>query len=128
MARLTNGRFPDGVVYKKKTNSSKIRYEIHHTIIEDFKPVVVFPIAKLYVEVFSVLSTIWSIRRRCLIGVTVVDGVVSILIRFVVCICFCCARVFIIELFNGVLPVGKCGIPTRRDVVNGVRIFEFWSF
>jgi len=108
MARLINGRFPDGVT-------------------EGLKPVVVFPMAKLCVEVFSVVLIIWSIIRRCLIGVTIVDGVVSILIRFVVCICFCCARVFIVELFNGVLPVGKCGIPTRRAFVNGVRIFVLWS-
>ncbi len=85
------------------------------------KPVVVFPMAKLCVEVFSVVLII----LRCLIGVIIVDGVVSILIRFVVCICFSCARVFIVVLFNGVLPVGKCGIPTRRAVVNGVRRFGF---
>jgi hypothetical protein len=75
------------------------------------------------VELFSVVFTICSIRRRCLIGVIIVEGVISILLRFVVCDCFCCARVFIVELCNGVLPVGKCGIPTRRAVVNGVRKF-----
>ena len=47
-----------------------------------------------------------------------VDDVASIFTRLVVCACLACARVLNVELFNGVLPVGK---PTRRAVASGVR-------
>jgi hypothetical protein len=93
------------------------------------KPVDVFAVNTLCDEIFSVefaffiVLTTGLIRRRCLAGVTTV---VSIFIRFVVCNCFC-VRNFIVELNNGVLPVGNCGIPTRRAVVKGVRKVEFES-
>jgi hypothetical protein len=91
-------------------------------------PVDVFVDNKLYDEIFSffIVSSTSLARRRCLTGVTIVDDVVSILQRFVVCNCFC-VRNFIVELSNGVLPVGNCGTPTRRVVVNGVRRVEFDS-
>ncbi len=78
------------------------------TIIEVLKPVDVFAVNTLCDEIFCVIFTFFIVsaisltRRRCLTGVTIVDDVVSIFIRL-----FVCVRNFIVELSNGVLPVGN---------------------